>query len=130
MTLKEKLEKAWKNRAQIAEGFFNTVIGCNAELEQEAQRRLKICESNVCGYYDTGQSDKLVMQGIPGCTACGCRADLKVHCFSCDCSLKTHVTPPQTPLWEALWDDEVEKHLAEESYKQQKPIYEKNRQEK
>ncbi len=120
MTLKDKFQIAWKNRAQITEGFFNTVIGCRPELEAEAQRRLAICKG--CKYWDpTGMADIFVVKGRAGCSICGCEGNFKAHCFNCHCSLKD-LDPPQEPLWEALWDDEVEKHLRDESYKQQKPL--------
>ena len=117
MTLKEKIQKVWENRVQIADGLYHTWISCTEEQEQEAQRRLEICKQDKCGYYDaTGTHQSLVMKGKPGCTACGCTIDYKVHCFSCDCSLKQK---DLTPLWEAIITEEQDNKIREEAYQQQ-----------
>lgn len=117
MTLKDKLETAWKNRSQIIDGLYHTFISCSPELEQEAQRRLSICKENTCGYWDeSGQSDKLVIKGKSGCTACGCEGNYKVHCFSCDCSLKQLGLPP---LWEAVITEEQDKEIKQKQYEKQ-----------
>lgn len=117
MTLKEKLWKAWSNRHEIAEGVWNTWVTCSPELEAEAQRRLRICEANTCGLWDsTGTSDKLLTKGKPGCTGCGCVGEYKVHCFHCNCTLKDL---GQTPLWEAIIDEDMNKEVRQKEWEQQ-----------
>lgn len=117
MTLKEKLQKAWENRAHIAEGLWNTYISHNQEIKDEAARRLSICEANTCGYWDsTGTSDKLLVKGKPGCTGCGCTGEYKVACMSCDCTLKEL---GQTPLWEAIMSREQEMDIKDKEYHNQ-----------
>jgi hypothetical protein len=51
--------------------------------EEEQARRLAICESNVCGKYDSSQRK---------CSACGCFANLKKR-------LSTEHCPLDPPLW-------------------------------
>jgi len=117
MTIREKLQKAWDNRASIADGFFHAYISCSPELEQEAQRRLAICKANTCGYWDeTGTSDKLVEQGKPGCTGCGCEGMKKTHCFSCHCYLKDI---GQEPLWDSVVTSEQENTANQKIWEQQ-----------
>ena len=117
MNLKEKLKKAWENKTAIAEGFYNTYISHDKEIQEEADRRLAICESNVCGYWDsTGQSDKLVMKGSPGCTGCGCNGKMKVNCMACYCYLKDI---GETPLWDSLITEDMDKEINTVQYRKQ-----------
>ena len=117
MELKEKISRIWKNRAQIGQGLFNAYLSWNEDVKKEAARRLEICQANTCGHWDsTGQSDKLVMKGEPGCTLCGCRGSLKVNCMQCNCSLKDH---GETPLWVATMDEEQEKEYRQKEYEEQ-----------
>ena len=117
MKLGERLQKAWENRNQIIDGLYHTYITCKPELEQEAQRRLTICRANTCGMWDeTGTSEKLVVKGYPGCTACGCKGDIKVHCFQCHCTLKDM---GQEPLWDAVMTQEQANEINATEYRKQ-----------
>lgn len=109
MSLLNKLMTAWRNRSQIAEGVYNTYIEHRAEIKEEAARRLAICESNVCGYWDaTGTHEKLFVKGQPGCTGCGCNGALKTACMSCTCYL---ADIGKEPLWSAIMSPEMEKEI-------------------
>lgn len=113
----EKIQKAWENRDQIAEGFYNTYIGCTEDIQKETDRRLLICRSNECGMYDQfGRSDKAVMKGSESCGSCGCVLPLKAACQSCNCAL---LDEGKTPLWTATMSHEQEKELGDIHYKKQ-----------
>lgn len=117
MELREKIQRVWKNRAQIGQGLFNMYLSMREDVKQEAARRLEICQSNKCGYWDpTGQSDKLVYKGEPGCMGCGCRGTIKANCMECNCYLKDI---GETPLWEAIMDSEQEKEYRQKEYEEQ-----------
>lgn len=117
MNLKEKFSKVWKNRKAIGQGVFNAYLSWNEDVKKEAQRRLEICQSNQCGYWDsTGQADELVMKGEPGCKACGCRGSLKVNCMTCNCSL---LDMGKEPLWKAVLDEEQDKEYRQKEYEEQ-----------
>lgn len=88
MHLKETLELAWKSRAQIANGFYNTYLSHKPEVDAEADRRRAICESNVCGYYDKeGKPETSSVPGKPACSVCHCNISLKSACVFCWCAL-------------------------------------------
>ena len=117
MTLKEKIQKAWENKGHILEGFYNEYISMDPEIKAEAARRLSICEANSCGYWDaTGTSEKLVVSGKPGCTACGCEGGMKTSCMQCHCSLKDM---GQEPLWDELITQDQAKKINEVTYQNQ-----------
>lgn len=89
MNLREKFQKVWENRNQIAEGLYNAYISNSEEIKAEVNRRMEICKSNQCGYWDPeGKGDKIVLKGQPGCNACGCTAPAKQACMSCNCGLE------------------------------------------
>jgi hypothetical protein len=89
MKLKETLMLAWRNRASIAEGFYNRYLSMNTEIKQEAARRKAICESNRCGYYDAeGKPETSAISGKPACSICHCNIDIKVSCMYCWCALE------------------------------------------
>lgn len=116
MNLREKFQKVWENRNQIAEGLYNAYISNSEEIKAEVNRRMEICKSNQCGYWDPeGKGDKIVLKGQPGCNACGCTAPAKQACMSCNCGLEAI---GQTPLWTALMTTEQEQEI-------QKAVYEK-----
>ena len=117
MTLKETLQLAWKNREQIADGFYNTFIQHRDDIDQEAARRKSICESNVCGYYDpTGKPETSAVPGKPACSICHCNIEMKIHCTFCWCALKDI---QKDPLWEALMTEEQNKEIAQKVYESQ-----------
>lgn len=117
MTLKEKLQKAWDNRAQIAEGLYNTYISHSQEIKDEAARRRSICQSNECGLYDVeGITEKVVVKGKESCAGCGCTLELKTHCMSCDCYLKDI---GQEPRWIAILTREQENEIKDKEYHNQ-----------
>lgn len=104
MNLKDTLQLAWTNRAQIADSFYNTYINSKPEIEAEAQRRKSICESNVCGYYDAeGKPETSAIPGKPACTICHCNIDAKSMCTFCWCALKDIA---QEPLWDVIMTKE------------------------
>lgn len=107
---KESLLRAWKSKNQILEGIVNKIFK-NDDIEQIAEERLAICETNLCGYYDAdGSSERAVMKGKPSCAGCGCALELKVRCMSCHCHLKDE---QQHPLWEAILSPAEETLLRE-----------------
>jgi hypothetical protein len=109
MTWADKLAKAWQNRNQIAEGFYNLYISHRESIKEEAARRLSICESNQCGYWDaTGTHENLFVKGEPGCTGCGCNGKLKTACMSCHCYLRDI---GKMPLWDAVMTPEQERDI-------------------
>lgn len=117
MNLKEILSTAWKNRSQIAEGFYNTYINNTDQIKAEGEKRLGICRSNQCGFYDaTGTSEKAVMKGSESCGSCGCVLSLKTACLSCSCALKDIEQPP---LWDSILTPDQEKELNETIYHKQ-----------
>ena len=116
MTLREKLQKIWDNRSQIAEGAFNLYLSTNAEVKEEAARRLAICEQ--CSWWDpTGTSEKLVNKGHAGCTGCGCRGDIKTSCMSCNCYLFD--IEGEEAKWLAVMTDEQDKEYHQKEWEQQ-----------
>lgn len=121
MTLKEKFQKAWENRSEIAGALYNTYISSDAEIKEESARRRSICESNVCGYYDTeGKPENSVIPGKPSCSICMCNIVVKSNCRNCWCALKDI---NQSPLWEEMTTADQEKELNETIYYKQ---FEKN----
>lgn len=117
MKLTEILKLAWENKEQIAEGFYNTYISMDKEREQEAQRRLRICESNQCGYYDKeGKPETSAIPGKPACSICHCNIELMTHSMSKTCSLKLI---DKTPLWESVLTDEQERHVKQIEWENQ-----------
>lgn len=116
MNLQEKIQKIWVNRDSIAEGFYNAFLNINPEIHEEANRRLSICRSNQCGFYDKeGSSETVVVKGLESCGGCGCNLTGKTHAMSKWCYLKDI---GKEPLWDSLMshDDEVQinKKLQEE----------------
>ena len=88
MNWKETLQAAWKNRTQIADGFYHTYLSHKPEIDAEAARRKAICESNVCGLYDPiGKPETSMIPGQPACSKCHCNIDAKTHCKYCYCAL-------------------------------------------
>lgn len=117
MTLKERFQKAWENKGQIVEGLWNTWVSNDKEIKAEAYRRITICKANTCGYWDeTGESEKLVMRGSPGCTLCSCNGAIKTATMSAYCPLKDH---EQTPLWDAVLTIEQEQEIQTTLYNNQ-----------
>lgn len=110
MTIREKLQKAWENRNQIVEGFYNAYISGNKEIQAEIQRRVTICRTNVCGHHDPeGKGDNVILKGEPACGICGCHDLAKAGCMSCVCTLQDI---GEKPLWEPLLSQEQEDELS------------------
>lgn len=81
------MNKVWENRKQIMEGLKNTMFK-NDEVEIIAEKRLAICRSNECGFYDEhGTSEAVVVKGSESCGNCGCNLKLKTRCLSCACPI-------------------------------------------
>lgn len=117
MNLKETLQLAWNNRAQIADGLYNKFIEHREDIDKEAERRKAICESNVCGHYDPiGKPETSAIPGKPACDICFCNIDVKVHCTFCWCALKDIQQPP---LWEELLTQEQHNAIAQKVYESQ-----------
>lgn len=95
---KENLLRIWKNKNQILEGVVNKLF-TNDHIEEIANERLAICQSNICGYYDAdGSSERAVVKGKASCAGCGCALEFKTRCLSCHCHLQDE---QQHPLWVA-----------------------------
>jgi len=125
MTLKAKLQQAWDNRHQIAEGLYNTFLSHDVDIRVEALRRKGICESNVCGWYDpTGKPETSAIPGKPACSKCHCNTELKVHCMSCYCPMgDLHVPGDRLCMDKALWDQlitpEMDKDINQRAWENQ-----------
>lgn len=113
--LKEILQKAWENREQIAEGFYNAYISQDTEIKAEAERRMSICQK--CEYYDvTGTKEIVVVKGQPACLLCGCNSSLMCHSMSSKCSV---YKIGLSLRWDSVTNDEQEKAFNEVAYKKQ-----------
>lgn len=118
MTLKEKIQLAWKNKGHIVEGFYNAYIGQNEEIKKEALRRLEICRTNQCGFHDPkGESEQAVFKGKESCGGCGCDLYAKCHAMHLSCYLKE--VEGKEPLWEAVMTDEQANVINETAYAKQ-----------
>lgn len=117
MKLRETLKLAWENKGSIAEGFYNTYISLDKEMQQEAERRKRICESNICGHYDKeGKLETSTIPGQPSCSICHCNIKLMVHSMEKTCSLEKL---EQEPLWTAVTDNEMEKTVGQLKWEKQ-----------
>lgn len=113
---KENLLKVWKSKGQILEGIVNNVFKQD-HIEDIANERLRICESNACGLYDKdGSSEKAFVKGSPACGGCGCKLDLKVRCMACACHLQD---VGEHPLWVPVLSPAEEQVLRERLDKKQ-----------
>lgn len=118
MKLKETLKLAWENKGKIAEGFYNTYISLDKEMEQEAQRRMAICESNQCGYYDKeGKPETSVIPGEPACSLCHCNIKMLVHTMSSDCAIKK--MDIGEGYWDAITTNEQEMEVGQQKWEKQ-----------
>ena len=116
MTLKEKLELAWKNRGVIVEGFYHAYVSSTREQRDVALERLEICRSNKCGLYNPkGENTdtlKAVFAGKESCGGCGCGLWEKCNAMSAQCFLgdinPDTQQPYSVPLWEAIITPEQE----------------------
>lgn len=115
MSLKDKLQKAWANRSQIAEGFYNAYISSDQEIKEEAQRRWEECKK--CEYYDPeGKGEIIVVRNEPGCLLCGCNTKMMVHSMSKQCSI---VRLGLKSRWDALIPPEAEQEVNQQIYNKQ-----------
>lgn len=96
----EKLKKIWKNKFKIIEGVWNSWFP-SAYVKNVAGRRLKICKTNLCGFYEpVGASESCVVKGKGCCGGCGCNITYKTSSLSSYCYLKDMNIDP-------LWDVEM-----------------------
>lgn len=103
--MKINLKVLWKNKWKIITGVLNTWFPTKY-VEKIAQERLRICKSNVCGYYEpVGAGEKCVMSGKGCCGGCGCNDVYKTHSLSSHCYLKDI---GKTPLWDAVMSQSEE----------------------
>lgn len=127
MKLKEKIQAAWNNKGTIIEGFYNAYISSAKEVKEEAVRRLEICRSNQCGFYNpkglNNETMKAVFPGKESCGGCGCDLYAKCHAMSAQCFLGD-INPAtgksiSTPLWEAIMTHEQEIEINKIAYQKQ-----------
>lgn len=120
MKLKEKIQKAWENKGTIIEGFYNAYIASNKEIKEEAIRRLEICRTNNCGFYNpkglNNEYMKAVFPGKESCGGCGCDAYAKCHAMSAHCFLKDI---GKEPLWDSIMTHEQENEINKIAYQKQ-----------
>lgn len=117
MDWKETLKLAWNNRAQIADGFWNTYVVHKPDIDAEAARRKAICESNICGYYDKdGKPETSSVPGQPTCSICHCNISLKVACTYCWCALKDI---DKELLWDIMMTKEQDDILKAREHQEQ-----------
>lgn len=123
MTLKEKIQLAWKNKGQIAEGFYNAYVSASPEVKEEALKRLTLCRSNQCGLYnpkgENNETLKAVFPGKESCGGCGCDLYAKTHAMSAHCYLKDLNDPEKLPLWEDIMTVEQEIEINKVAYTKQ-----------
>lgn len=102
------LKTIWKHRKQILEGTLNSIFTKDT-VEQVANWRTEICETNICGYYDSeGISPKVVLKGSPACSICGCSIHLLTRSMSSKCSLHEI---DLSPLWDQELSEDEENNL-------------------
>lgn len=95
-----RLKTIWKNKFKILEGIWNNWFP-NNYVEKVAERRLKICRSNLCGYYDEyGTFEAAFVKNSESCGSCGCKLSYAVRSLSKECGLTEKGLPP-------LWDAEM-----------------------
>lgn len=80
MTLIQKIwynrKNLWKAKSEIVRGWYYYLLGKNQAM---VEKRLNICQSNVCGYFDRfGASDESFLKGFQTCADCGCPLRQKV----------------------------------------------------
>lgn len=115
MKLKDKLQKIWENKAQIAEGLYNEYVSHSQEIAEEKERRRGVCKG--CEYYDPqGKGEIVVVKGEPGCLLCGCNITFLTASMSSQCSAPKIGLKPR---WEALLTEEQSKEINAIEYKQQ-----------
>ena len=108
--MKWNIKKIWKKHREILEGITNATFK-NEHVEQIAELRKQICETNVCGHYDAeGKSEICYFPGNPCCSACGCKLSWKQRSLSDSCGLKDL---GKDPLWESVMTDQDEKEFRE-----------------
>ena len=93
------IKKIWDNKYNIIEGYFNTYINWwnRKNIKQVSNKRLIICRSNICGFYDEhGTSKAAYIKGTESCGLCGCKLIEKTSCLHCNCALLDN---KQEPLW-------------------------------
>lgn len=94
----KKLKEIWKNKFKILKAFYAYIKGDKRTVDM-SQERLKICQSNICGYYDAfGTSDNAVVKGNAACGICGCNLKIMSSLAEAECSLSSIGS---NPLWEA-----------------------------
>lgn len=97
--VRQNINKLWRVKGNIFTGVYNTIFVKN-KIEIIAAQRNKICESNVCGYYDkNGELDVCYVKGKRCCGACGCNLDWKQRDPGSSCGL-TELN--LTPLWKNI----------------------------
>lgn len=91
-----KAQQIWKDKWKIINGFWNTIFG-SKKIKTIAEQRMKICESNKCGFFDKGGvSEKAFIKGEDACSICGCNIQLLVNSMESKCSLQEL---GKEPLW-------------------------------
>lgn len=104
----KKLKAFWKNKWKIIDGIWNTWFP-NAYIDSIADKRMKICESNICGYYDKeGRGDNCFVQGSECCLACGCKLKWKQKNLASTCGLETI---GKKPLWFSVMTEQEEQEF-------------------
>ena len=94
------LNQIWKNKDKILEGIKNKYLKKKDKdkLKSIAEKRISICRTNQCGFYDKdGSSKKAVIKGLEACSGCGCNLEIKGYSLSSHCYLKDI---GEKPLWE------------------------------
>lgn len=89
----------WKRKKEIIEGFYNRYLNISKRIQISniSTKRLLICRSNLCGYYDPyGTSEMAYIYGAETCGGCGCGLEEKTSCLSCSCFL---AEIGKNPMW-------------------------------
>jgi hypothetical protein len=78
-----------------------------------AKRRLEICKSNKCGFYnEAGDLPIVVVKGKPACGGCGCSLEYKCRVLSESCTL---MQLGKLPLWEDEMTEAEEKKFRDKT---------------
>lgn len=99
------LKTIWSNKAQILEGFKNSIFK-SEHVEEIAKARMEIC--NECPHIDREGSSCLAPGTQPCCSKCGCSLKFKTRSLSSSCG------DEENPQWKALLDKEEESSIKDQ----------------
>lgn len=100
----------WKSRRSILEGMRMYYFP-KAYVEKIANKRLNICKTNICGFYDElGVQETTIVKGQTSCANCGCVLKFKTRSLSSAC-------PLTEKGFEGYWDREILDENIEDNFR-------------